>query len=99
MSPPVTPLQGHNKEYVPATIFLAADHLVHLLCKNGFLRRDKGNDKNEERFAKAVYELHCTIFESYEESWTKMTGLSWRPSPLQVCGGANMVCMTVSFVC
>lgn len=32
-----------------------------------------------ERFAKALMELHATIFQSYEEGWTKLVELSWRP--------------------
>lgn len=38
----------------------------------------------EERFAKAVFELHATIFYSYEEQWTHMHGLSIRPQAMQV---------------
>ena len=37
----------------------------------------------EERFAKAVFELHATIFYAYEEQWTHMHGLSIRPQPMQ----------------
>lgn len=78
-------LQGYNAEWTPATIFVASDHLVALLVKNYFIRRDKGDDeRQEERFAKAVFELHTTIFYSYEEQWTHMHGLSIRPQVMQV---------------
>lgn len=56
---------------------------VALLVKNAFLRRELGADKQEERFAKAVFELHAMIFYSYEEQWTHMHGLSIRPAAMQ----------------
>ncbi|GIL75226.1 hypothetical protein Vretimale_7896 [Volvox reticuliferus] len=81
---PRTRNRGHNAEWTPATIFVAGDHLTQLLVKNYFIRRDKGEDeRQEERFAKAVFELHTTIFYSYEEYWTHMHGLSIRPMAMQ----------------
>ncbi|KAG2500666.1 hypothetical protein HYH03_001432 [Edaphochlamys debaryana] len=81
---PATRNRGHHAEWTPASIFVASDHLVQMLVKNYFLRRDKGEDeRQEERFAKAVFELHTTIFYSYEEHWTHMHGLSIRPQCMQ----------------
>ncbi|GLI62082.1 hypothetical protein VaNZ11_004642 [Volvox africanus] len=81
---PRTRNRGHNAEWTPATIFVAGDHLTQLLVKNYFIRRDKGEDeRQEERFAKAVFELHTTIFYSYDEYWTHMHGLSIRPMAMQ----------------
>jgi hypothetical protein len=58
---------------------------AQVLVKNYFIRRDKTEDeRQEERFAKAVFELHTTIFYSYEEYWTHMHGLSIRPQAMQV---------------
>ena len=37
---------------VPSTIFVASDHINTLLTRNGFVRREKGDDKPHERFAK-----------------------------------------------
>ena len=69
---------------------MAGDHLTQLLVKNYFIRRDKGEDeRQEERFAKAVFELHTTIFYSYEEYWTHMHGLSIRPMVMQVGWGGG----------
>ncbi|EFJ48653.1 hypothetical protein VOLCADRAFT_90840 [Volvox carteri f. nagariensis] len=65
-------------EYVPASIFVAADHLNQLLVKNGYVRRHRGDDSDEERFAKALFEFHSTIFYSYEMQWIKMQRLSPR---------------------
>ncbi|GIL51750.1 hypothetical protein Vafri_7680 [Volvox africanus] len=67
-----------KREYVPATIFAAADHLIQLLVKNGYVRRHRGDDTDEERFAKALFEFHSTIFYSYEMQWIKMQQLSPR---------------------
>jgi hypothetical protein len=55
-----------KREYVPGSIFAAADHLIQLLVKNGYVRRHRGDDTDEERFAKALFEFHSTIFYSYE---------------------------------
>ncbi len=55
-----------KREHVPASIFVAADHLTQLLVKNGYVRRHKGADTDDERFAKALFEFHSTIFYSYE---------------------------------
>ncbi|KAG2442264.1 hypothetical protein HXX76_002351 [Chlamydomonas incerta] len=68
-----------KREYVPASIFVAADHLTQLLVKNGYVRRGKGEDTDDERFGKALFEFHSTIFYSYEMQWTKMQRLSARP--------------------
>lgn len=35
------------------------------------------------RFAKAVIELHSTVFYSYEHHWTKLVNLSWRTCTAQ----------------
>jgi 1,3-beta-glucan synthase len=71
-------------EYVPGSIFCASDHLNTLLCKCGYIRRGKQeNETDEERFAKAVMELHTTIFYSYEHHWTKLVNVSWRARPAQ----------------
>lgn len=51
---------------MPASIFVAADHLTQLLVKNGYVRRGKGEDTDDERFGKALFEFHSTIFYSYE---------------------------------
>ncbi|GLI69231.1 hypothetical protein VaNZ11_013721 [Volvox africanus] len=67
-----------KREYVPAAIFAAADHLIQLLVKNGYVRRHRGDDTDEERFAKALFEFHSTIFYSYEMQWIKMQQLSPR---------------------
>lgn len=77
--------QGNTAEWTPASIFVASDHLVQKLVRNYFIRREKGEDeRQEERFAKAVFELHTTIFYSFEEHWTHMHGLSIRPQVMQV---------------
>jgi len=34
---------------------------------------------DEMRFAKALHEMHANIFLPYEEQWTKLVDLSWRP--------------------
>ncbi|KAF5834980.1 hypothetical protein DUNSADRAFT_8080 [Dunaliella salina] len=67
------------QDYVPATIFCASDHLCSLLCKNNYIRKTQGTDSDEMRFAKALHELHADIFQPYEEQWTKLVDLSWRP--------------------
>uniref|UniRef100_A0A6S8NKA7 1,3-beta-glucan synthase n=1 Tax=Dunaliella tertiolecta TaxID=3047 RepID=A0A6S8NKA7_DUNTE len=67
------------QDYVPATIFCASDHLCTLLCKNNYIRKTQGTDSDEMRFAKALHELHANIFQPYEEQWTKLVDLSWRP--------------------
>ncbi|KXZ43170.1 hypothetical protein GPECTOR_99g805 [Gonium pectorale] len=68
-----------KREYVPAGIFAAADHLIQLLVKNGYVRRNRGDDSDDERFGKALFEFHSVIFYSYEMQWTKMQRLSPRP--------------------
>ncbi|KAJ9526805.1 hypothetical protein QJQ45_017439, partial [Haematococcus lacustris] len=66
-------------EYVPASIFVASDHIISLLCKAGYVRRGpSAKDTDDERFAKALFELHTNIFYSYEQQWTKLVNLSWR---------------------
>lgn len=40
--------QGYEAEWTPSTIFVASDHLVHLLVKNFFIRRDKHEDERQE---------------------------------------------------
>eukprot|EP00198_Chlamydomonas_reinhardtii_P003823 XP_001693159.1 1,3-beta-D-glucan synthase [Chlamydomonas reinhardtii] len=72
-------VKDSKREYVPASIFVAADHLTQLLVKNGYVRRGKGEDTDDERFGKALFEFHSTIFYSYEMQWTKMQRLSARP--------------------
>lgn len=41
-----------SQEHVPATIFVAADHLVRMLVRNFYLRRLPSEDTEDERFAK-----------------------------------------------
>ncbi len=49
----VITLHQVTKEFVPAPIFLATDHLVSMLLLNGYIRRDlKKDETNTERFAK-----------------------------------------------
>eukprot|EP00955_Chlamydomonas_euryale_P052052 355041-Chlamydomonas_euryale.AAC.17 len=71
-------LNMRSQEHVPATIFVAADHLNFLLVRNFYLRRAQGSDTPEERFGRAVHELHATTFLSYEASWCPHVGLSNR---------------------
>lgn len=81
---PMTRDKGYSAEWTPSTIFVASDHLVQLCVKNFFLRRSKAEDeKQEERFAKAVFELHANIFYTYEEQWSHMHGLTIRPKAMQ----------------
>ena len=80
-------------EYVPSTIFVASDHINAMLVRNGYVRRDVMNEEEMpyDRFAKAVAELHSTIFKAYEEQWTKLVGLSWRTT------NANFVLRNYAF--
>ncbi len=68
---------------MPSTIFIAGDHLATLLCKQAYIRRPEGGEPDEERFAKALAELHATIFHTYEHYWCTLVGLPWRTSVAQ----------------
>ncbi|KAL4451723.1 hypothetical protein ABPG75_007385 [Micractinium tetrahymenae] len=74
--------RSESKEplYVPATIFLVTDHLYHLLVKN-YMRRDKAEGNDEDRWMRAVYRLHATIFQGYRD-WCRHVDLPERISEL-----------------
>eukprot|EP00798_Chlamydomonas_sp_ICE-L_P008247 gene8247-1516_t len=81
MSPSTSQFTRH--EFTPATIFVASDHLTHLLVKNGYMRRtdateDPMGDTDKQRFGRALLELHSTIFYSYEVQWCKHVQLPVR---------------------
>lgn len=54
-----------KRQFVPATIFVAADHLASLLVKNRLMRQNP-NCTDEQRFGRAVWEVHTTIFLNYK---------------------------------
>ncbi|KAG1659988.1 hypothetical protein FOA52_009662 [Chlamydomonas sp. UWO 241] len=81
VNPKTANMRSH--EHVPSTIFVAADHLNQMLVGNFFIRRELGDDTPEERFAKAVHELHATHFMSYEAHWCTHVGLSNRTRKAQ----------------
>lgn len=43
-NPPSTQPTQRSQEFIPATIFVAADHISTLLCKNIYIRRTPGED-------------------------------------------------------
>ncbi|KAJ9527498.1 hypothetical protein QJQ45_025772 [Haematococcus lacustris] len=71
-----------SRVWVPATLFLASDHLVSLLIKNIYIR-DKVSATEEERFARAVWALHGSVFSNYEDMWCRRLELSPRPNKLE----------------
>ncbi|GFH27981.1 FKS1_dom1 domain-containing protein, partial [Haematococcus lacustris] len=71
-----------SRVWVPATLFLASDHLVSLLVKNIYIR-DKVSATEEERFARAVWALHGSVFSNYEDMWCRRLELSPRPNKLE----------------
>ena len=50
--------------FVKATIFLATDHLYHLLVRNS-IRRDTADGSDDDKFARSVFRLHAAIFQGY----------------------------------
>ncbi len=66
-----------DQQWVPATILLAGDHLVHLIVKNA-VARDKASQTPEERFARAVWGVHASVFSSYEDQWCRRMKLPAR---------------------
>ncbi|KAL6774638.1 GSL1 [Auxenochlorella protothecoides x Auxenochlorella symbiontica] len=75
--------EGTEKpSWTPATIFLATDHLYHLLVKN-YMRRDKDTGDDMDRFARAVHRLHAAIFQGYRD-WCSHVGLPLRIPELKL---------------
>ncbi|PSC69540.1 Callose synthase 5 [Micractinium conductrix] len=72
--------EGKEPVYIPATIFLVTDHLYHLLVKN-YLRRDKAAGSDDDRWTRAVYRLHATIFQGYRD-WCRHVDLPERINEL-----------------
>eukprot|EP00803_Ostreobium_quekettii_P008300 evm.model.scf_2302.2 EVM.evm.TU.scf_2302.2 scf_2302:9712-17129(+) len=68
-----------EEEWVPATVFVASDHLVQVLGKNMYPRCTAEGDP-EYRFQRAVWDLHSRIFRNYF-AWCKHVNLPPRPSP------------------
>lgn len=73
------------QEHVPATIFVASDHLCRLLVRDMWLR-DRyaavggGVTSRETRFAHVVHQLHASIFRPYATRWCRLVGLKPRPT-------------------
>ncbi|MEW5305138.1 MAG: hypothetical protein WDW36_007699 [Sanguina aurantia] len=65
-------------EWVPATIFLVADHLSHLLVRCS-MRRLNSCSTEHQRFTAALWQLHSEVFHSYAHRWAPHVGLPPQP--------------------
>ncbi|KAK9815749.1 hypothetical protein WJX72_008855 [[Myrmecia] bisecta] len=66
--------EGDQREvWSPATIFVASDHLYHLLVRN-YMRRDKDSGTETDVFARSVEKLHDLIFQGYGD-WCAQVAL------------------------
>jgi hypothetical protein len=77
---------AHRQEWVPATAFVAADHLQALLVENAYAASSRGADagaRDKARWARCVWELHSTIFHPYEARWCRLVGLCPRPRSVE----------------